>query len=637
MAVTRFAVLAVAALAACEPSPPARPTATPPPAGTASASGTARGSASSSEVATAPSGATPRATTGAPLPPPLAYGGAGAAIGPRGMVASESDEATRAGVEVLAAGGNAVDAAIAVAYALSVTHHAAGSLGGGGFMIVHGPDDGTRVAIDYREAAPAAATPERNAEQLAAGAHGYLSAAVPGVVAGLELARERYGTLPRETLVAPALRLARDGHAYGARPAQVLAWFWDKLKDRTLRQTLGRRGRPLTRGARLRQPELAQTLAAIAARGRAGFYEGEVATAIEAAMRRGGGLVTADDLRGYEAKVRPPLTFDYRGFEVMTMPPPSMGGVALYAITQHLAAHPTTPPAASAAGHHLFIEAARRAYADRRSIGADPDDPASAATLASRRAQLFNPAYFSVYEPPIEVGAATPSSALVPLAKRDPAPRESEDTTHFSVIDGAGMAVSCTTTTSAAFGAWVMVPGTGVILSNVMGAFSPQGVNALAPGKRPASSMSPTVITRGGRAVAAIGSPGGDTIPNSVAQVLRQLIDGGMTIDAAIEAPRIHHQYQPDRIRAEAKRALPASVLATLRKWGHTVQPSPLGLGDVNGITFDPETGLAYGFADTRKGGLAFGPEPSPGLSPADDGAPAPSKPTPPSPRPPVP
>lgn len=526
------------------------------------------------------------------------------------MVASEDAHATRAGVEILEAGGNAVDAAIAVAYALSVTHHGAGSLGGGGFMIVHRAD-GTSAAIDYREKAPAAATEAKNEEQLKKGAHGYLSAAVPGVVAGLELARERFGSLPREQLVAPALRLAEEGHPYGGRQATVLAWYWKKLKDPTLRAVLGRGDSPIGRGQLLRQKSLTTTLQAIAREGRAGFYEGEVAEKIAQAMKRRGGLVTTADLAAYRAQPREPLAFDYRGYRVLTMPPPSMGGVALFAITQHLAAQATTPSVQSADGVHFFIEASRRAYADRRAIGADPDF-ADARVIARRRARLFEPSYFTAYDPPIASTKATDSSAIKPLVVTADASPESPDTTHFSVVDRHGNAVSCTTTTSAAFGAWIMIPGTGVIMSNVMGAFSPRGVNALQPGKRPSSSMTPTIIVRQGRAVAAIGSPGGDTIPNTVAQVLRNLVDGHMTIDAAIEAPRVHHQYRPDQVRVEKKRMLSAAVIAELTRRGHQIQKSPVGLGDANGVTFDPDTGMAYGFADTRKGGLAAGPTKAP-------------------------
>jgi gamma-glutamyltranspeptidase / glutathione hydrolase len=566
--------------------------------------------AESSAAATPPSASATTSASAAPAPVPaktyLLKGG-GAVVGERGMVASEDRHATEAGVEVLKAGGNAVDAAIAVAYALSVTHHSAGSLGGGGFMIVH-LASGETHAIDYREVAPKKATVKANDKQLAAGAHGYLSAPVPGVVAGLELARERFGSRPRAELVAPALALAEKGYPYGQRQALVLNWYFERIKkDRALRKIVGnaRGDKPIAPGRTLRQPDLAKTLRAIRDRGRAGFYEGEVGAAIARAHAKRGGLVTLRDLAAYRAKLRVPLKIRYRELDVFTMSPPSMGGIAVAAILQNLA-RLEAPESDSAAWQHLFIESARRAYADRRSVGADPDQ-ADAAVVGPRLEKLLDPAYYAARQPPIDPGKATPSKAIVPLSEQGVS-RESPDTTHFSVVDAAGNAVSCTTTLSAAYGAWVAVPGTGVILSNAMGAFSPEGVNTLAPKKRMASSMSPTILVQHGHAVAVIGSPGGDTIPGTVAQVAHNLVDGGMTIDAAIESPRIHHQFRPDQVRSEKRRPLPAKVQAGLAKMGHVLKPSPAVLGDANGIVIHPPSGRAWGHADTRKGGLAAGP-----------------------------
>lgn len=548
----------------------------------------------------------------APLPPPevkLKPGGAAAVEGRHGLVSSEDAHATRIGVEVLARGGNAIDAAVAVGYALSVTHHAAGSLGGGGFMIVH-LASGETHAIDYREVAPAGATVALNEQQLAKGAHGYLSAAVPGVVAGLNLARERFGSLPLRDLVAPSVALAEGGHAYGARQAQVLAWYWNKLeRDPTLAAVLGRRNKPVGAGQRLKQPALAKTLAAIAERGDDGFYGGEVAEKIAKAMKARGGLVTEKDLAGYRAKIREPLHLRYRGLDVYTMSPPSMGGIALYSIMMSLArveAH--RAPAGSALSLHYFVEASRRAYADRRAIGADPDRVDDALTR-SLRERLLSPAYYAEREPAISSEAATASASVTPIRELVEAAAESPDTTHFSVVDREGNAVACTTTLSAAFGAWLVVPETGVLFSNAMGAFSPSGANVLEPGKRMASSMTPTVVVSRDKAVAAIGSPGGDTIPNTVAQVLRNLVDYGMTIDEAIEHGRIHHQYKPDVVRVEKLRPPKAEVLRELRKMGHELELSPVLLGDANGIVIDVDTGVAWGFADSRKGGLALGPD----------------------------
>lgn len=538
----------------------------------------------------------------------LAVGGKLAASGSAGMVASEDVEATNVGVSVLAAGGNAVDAAIAVAYALAVTHHGAGSLGGGGFMVVH-LADGTTHAIDYREKAPAKATVKLNDKQLAAGAHGYLSAPVPGVVAGLELAREKFGSKPRAELIAPAIRLAREGFPYGARQAEVLGWYWKRITDPTFKAVLGRGGGPIGAGQTLKQTRLAETLEAIRDRGTEGFYQGGVAAKIADAMQKHGGLVTVDDLSAYQAKLREPLSFVYRGFEIFTMPPPSMGGIALLSIMHNLAAmRAHEAEVGSAASYHYFVEAAKRAYADRRSIGADPD-MVDMTVVGPRRDKLLDPRYYAERVPQVVASAATPSKAIVPLAKLTPAPKESPETTHFSVVDRHGNAVSCTTTLSAAFGSWTMIPGVGVIFSNAMGAFSLEGVNVLAPHKRMASSMSPAIITASGKAVAVIGSPGGDTIPSTVAQLAYHLIDHGMTIDEAIETGRVHHQYQPDVVRGEKTRPPPAKIIGELTKLGHRVELSPWPLGDANGIVIDADTGTAYGHADTRKGGLASGPK----------------------------
>lgn len=532
---------------------------------------------------------------------PLEKGGARAASSPRGMVSSEEENATRAGVDILAAGGNAIDAAVAVGYALSVTHHSAGSLGGGGFMIVR-LASGESFAIDYRERAPAAATVAANEKQLAKGAHGYASAPVPGVVAGLNLARDRFGSMPLKELMAPAVRLARDGHVYSKRQALVLSWFWERMHDPTLRAILGRK-RALAAGERVKQPSLAKTLEAIAGQGNDGFYRGDVAENIAKAHKRHGGFVTVDDLAGYRAELREPLAVDYRGYRVLTMPPPSMGGIALASILlARLGVPGTPPPAESAESLHLFVEASRRAYADRRAIGADP-----AAIDRKLFALLLDARYYTARKPAIDPSKATPSSAVIPIQEA-PAPVESSDTTHFSVVDAQGNAVSCTTTLSAAFGAWVAVPETGVILSNAMGGFSPSGVNALAPNKRMASSMTPTIIVSGKHVAAVLGSPGGDTIPSTVSQVVLNLIDHRMTIDRAIDVGRVHHQYKPDELRTEKDRAPAADVIARLKAFGHTVKPNAVALGNVNGIVFDPPTHTAWGFADQRKGGLALGP-----------------------------
>ncbi len=538
-------------------------------------------------------------------PPRIALGGKHAVRGDHGMVTSEDVHASRIGAEVLGRGGNAVDAAVAVAFALAVTHPVAGSLGGGGFMVAR-LKDGSVHAIDFREISSAHATLALNEKQLKAGAHGYLSAPVPGIVGGLTLARDRFGSRPLAELMTPAIRLAEEGHDFSERQAQVLGWFWNKLKDPALRALLGRGKMPIAKGQSWQQPRLAATLKAIAEQGAAGFYGGPVARAIATAMTKHGGIVDEADLAAYRAKVREPLHVRYRGLDVYTMPPPSMGGIALASILANLElTRAYEAPPQSAAFEHAFIESARRAYADRRSVGADPDaiDYAKSHGLLAR---LLDPKYHASRAPAFDPSRATPSASVHPVSDV-PDSHESHETTHFSVVDAMGNAVACTITLSAAFGAWVEVPNAGVILSNAMGAFSPSGINGIAPHKRMASSMSPTLVVRDGKTVAVIGSPGGDTIPNTVAQVLVHLVDHGMTIDQAVEAPRLHHQFRPDQVRVERARSLSAGVLSELARRGHRVTKGN-DQGAANCIVLDPDSTATFGYADPRKGGLAVGP-----------------------------
>jgi len=534
--------------------------------------------------------------------PTLETGGARTAVGEFGMVTSDDAHATRVAADILARGGNAVDAAVALGYTLGVTYHTAGGLGGGGFMVVR-LADGRSFAIDYRETAPAAAG-SLDAKQLAAGARGFMSAPVPGVVAGLNLARERFGTMSLAALLEPAIALARDGHTYSPRQALALARYWPHMRDPGIRAMMGRGEQPLTGGEYVKQPVLAQTLQTISDKGNAGFYRGKIARRIAAAHEANDGVVTEADLARYRARIRKPIAFDYRGFTIVTMPPPSMGGIALASILLARERLPGEPPkAGSAAGLHLFIEASRRAYADRRAVGADPDIERG---LSPFLARLLDVRYYAEREPAIDPTRATRSSAIVPIQYM-PAALESSETTHFSVVDVEGNAVSCTTTLSSAFGALVSPPDTGIILSNAMVGFSIGGVNTLAPNKRMASSMTPTIVLGGSRVVAVLGTPGGDSIPGSVAQVLLNLIDHRMTIDKAIDAPRVHHQFMPDEVRVELARPFAPLVLSHLRFMGHHIRPSFL-LGSVNGIVVDPQTHKAWGHSDSRKAGLSLGP-----------------------------
>jgi gamma-glutamyltranspeptidase/glutathione hydrolase len=551
----------------------------------------------------------------APDPPiQLQGGGAQAVRGDGGVVTSVEAHASRAGADVLKRGGSAVDAAVATAFVLAVTHPSAGNLGGGGFMIVRArapraADDPSGahaevevVAIDFREVAPAAATDEKNRAQLDAGAVGWASAAVPGTVAGLELAHARFGKLPWAELVAPAIALAKKGHKLGARQAAVLSWNWSKLvHDPAARAAYGHGKQALKEGDVWKQPDLARTLEAIAKEGAKGFYEGPVAAKIDAAMRAHGGLVTAEDLKRYKATSRAPLHFTYRGFDVDTMPPPSMGGVAFAETMLELERWEAwRAPANSGASLHAFVEAARRAYAERRSVGGDPDFQGAHANDAAV-ASLLSPSHVAT-RVPFDPEHATPSSAVE--QKGPPAPHESTQTTHLSVVDAEGNAVALTTTLSAAFGAKVIAAGTGVLFGNAMGAFSPSGVNALAPGKRMASSMTPAIVTQGGKLAAVLGSPGGDTIPNTVSQVMRNLVDYGMTIDKAVAAPRVHHQLFPDKVRVEKLNPPPRAALDELVKRGHLLDLDVTPIGDANDVVVDRD-GVAWATADAREGGKA--------------------------------
>lgn len=535
-----------------------------------------------------------------------------------GMVVSVDANATRAGVSVLEAGGNAVDAAVAVGYALAVTHPSAGNIGGGGFMIVK-LKTGESYAIDFREAAPASATTEKVLAEIKAGAFGYASVAVPGTVSGLNLAREKFGKKTLAEDLAPAIRLARDGHKISARTGVSLKAQWGELKrDPGASVIWGKKGGPLEGGDRVVQKDLAKTLQLIADKGDAGFYEGPVAEAIEAAMKKYGGDITKADLAAYHAKLREPLKISYRGFTVETMPPPSMGGIAVAQTLlqlERLGAH--SAKADSAQSIHLFVEATKRAYADRRSVGADPDfygDKVPPELLP----KLLSARYIVGRKPAVDPQKATPASELLAAGA---SPKESSETTHFSVVDAEGNAVSCTVTLSASFGAKIVPPGTGVVFSNALGGFSSSGPNAVAPGKRMASSMSPTIVSRNNQVEIVVGSPGGDTIPNTVTQVIRNLVDFGMSADDAVEHGRVHHQLDPDSIRLEAGHEPAAEIKKALSAMGHTLAPGPAPLGDVKLIVREPSTGRAFGYSDHREGGLASAPGAKGGKASSADAA----------------
>jgi gamma-glutamyltranspeptidase/glutathione hydrolase len=536
----------------------------------------------------------------------VALGCASSVTAPKGAVVSASGDASLVGRDVMARGGNAVDAAVATAFALAVTFPEAGNLGGGGFMLIHFSDGREAVFIDYRETAPAAVDANTFFKKEDRTPHRL--AGVPGTVRGLALAHEKYGKLPWRELVLPAVRLAREGFAVNADLAasltRVLAAHEDKAE---LQRVFGRTA--WHEGDRLVQHDLAKTLQLIADSGADAFYTGPTADLLVAEMQRGGGLITKADLAGYRARVREPLRGSYRGYEIIGAPPPSSGGtciIEMLSILENfdLGAHERF----SSQTLHLMTEAMRRAYADRaRSLG-DPDfvaNPGHASGYAKELAAT------------IDLRGATPSADLAGnLPLRD----EPENTTHFSVVDGGGMAVSNTYTLEDSFGGKIVVPGAGFLLNNELGDFNPQpgvttrsgqigtAANVAAAGKRPLSSMSPTIVLKDGRVVLVTGSPGGRTIINTVLCVLINYMDYHMSPRECVAAPRHHHQWFPDRIVPEAALAQEhAPALAELRSMGHAIAPAVRHQGDAHSIFRDPKSGEWIGVADPRRAGSAAG------------------------------
>ncbi len=514
-----------------------------------------------------------------------------------GAVTSVEPNATRAGIAILEHGGNAMDAAVAVAYALAVTHPSAGNLGGGGFLLVR-PKGGPTAALDFRETAPAALTRAQFEAMEKSSGSGPVSVGVPGSVAGLELAHDRFGKLPRATVLAPAIALAQ-GHTLGAHQAALLAGSFHSLThDPAARAIFGRNNKPLAAGERLVQRDLASTLKRIAEHGRDGFYTGATALALSSVAR---GLISAADLTSYQAKWRDPLSFEYEGLQVEVMPAPSAGGVALTETLLMLQAlHAAALPHDSSAEWHLFLEASRRAQAERRFGVVDPDS-LSAEENAKNRARWLDPnTWLSVA--PIDPARATPSASVHPL--NGDALHEPEHTTHFSVVDRDGMVVSCTTTLSASYGAKLVAPGSGVVLNNSVASFASEGQNLALGGRRTVSSMAPTLVLQAGEPVLVLGTPGGDTIPGTIVQVLRHIVDHGESLAGAVDAPRFHQAFMPDEVRYEPHNLPSATLLRELTGLGHHLKKGRAGIGDANEILI--QGGVAWAYADPREFGLAL-------------------------------
>ena len=551
-------------------------------------------------------------------PPPVAA--------EHGMVVTAHRLATRVGVDVLKDGGNAVDAAVAVGYALAVVYPAAGNLGGGGFMTIR-LADGRRSFIDFRETAPAAARPDMYLDAQGnvvkeRSRKGHLAAGVPGTVAGLELAREKYGRLPRAALLAPAIAYAERGFALDAGDAAMFATATDDFRrDAASAAIFLDHGAPWAEGRRLVQKDLAKTLRAVAARGADGFYRGPVAAAIAASSRAGGGLITEADLRGYRARERAPVECDYRGLHVVSAPPPSSGGVIVCEILDILEAYPLKDWGwGSAQAVHAEIEAMRHAYLDRNSYLGDPD------SVANPIERLLDRGYAARIREAIDPKRAGDSRALRPGVPPHAPLSEGSNTTHYSIVDDQGNAVAVTYTLNDWFGARVTAAGTGVLLNDEMDDFTAKpgvpnlyglvqgAANAIAPGKRPLSSMSPTIVTQDGRLLMVLGTPGGSRIISAVVLTLLNVVDYGMTIQEAVDAPRIHQQWLPPTTAVE-RFALSPDTRRILEGMGHEFTDSPpanhLAAILVGAPTFGGKPAgknRYYGANDPRRGtGLAAG------------------------------
>ncbi|MDQ3803682.1 MAG: gamma-glutamyltransferase [Acidobacteriota bacterium] len=538
----------------------------------------------------------------------------------RGMVASTSRIASQVGVDVLRRGGNAVDAAVAVALALAVTYPSAGNLGGGGFMMIR-LRDGRATAIDYREMAPASAhrnvylDPQGNLiKGEGSSTLGYRASGVPGTVAGMELALKKYGSgrFTWSQLVEPARRLAAEGFAVPHSLARSLRGNSAGLGlyPETRRIYLGG-GRFLEEGETWRQPELAATFARLQRFGPREFYEGRTARLIAEDMRRNKGLITLEDLKNYVAKEREPLRTTYRGFEVISMPPPSSGGAVLIEMLNILEGFDLRNLGwSSSERYHLTAEAMRRAFADRAEYMGDAD------FVRVPVAGLIDKSYAERQRRSIRRDRASTSEEV--RAGR-PAGAESEETTHFTVVDAAGNCVSNTYTLNDGYGSKVTIRGAGILMNNEMDDFAAkpgtpnlygliQGErNAVAPRKRPLSAMTPTFVLRKDKTLwFAVGSPGGPTIINTVLQVITNVIDFDMNIQQAIDAPRIHHQWLPDEIVYEPY-GMSADTFRALESRGHRLTARPRYMGDAQGVMVEEQTGVRLGASDPRQAGEPVG------------------------------
>ncbi len=562
---------------------------------------------------------------------PLSAAGMRPVHAQKAMVASVHELASQAGVEMMRAGGNAVDAAVATGFALAVVHPQAGNLGGGGFLLLRFADGRTHF-LDFREKAPAAATRDMYLDAQGnviekAGEIGYRAIAVPGSVAGLAYAQKKWGKLPLRRVMAPALRLARQGFALAYEDAE-------DLRDEHLakfpasRRIFQRDGNYYQPGEIFRQPELARTLERIA-RNPSGFYRGALARELAASMQKGGGLITLADLAAYEVKEREPVRGAYRGYEIISAPPPSSGGIVLLEALNILEGYELAKLGnRSADSIHLTAEAFRRAFFDRAQFLGDPD------FAQIPVAQLIDKRYAAAWRAELDPQHASLSANLKrPMGVfneldraaelRPAATAESAHTTHYSVVDAAGNAVAVTTTLNDSFGSRVTADVLGFLMNNEMDDFAvKQGVpnaygliqgpaNAIGPGKRPLSAMTPTIVLKDGKLLLVLGSPGGPRIITTVAHILMGVVDYGLDIQEAVNAPRFHHQWLPDWIYVERTGFSP-DTLRALAERGHKFKPNDAALpsgywSDGQCIAIHRATGERLGASDARNNGKAVG------------------------------
>jgi gamma-glutamyltranspeptidase/glutathione hydrolase len=532
-----------------------------------------------------------------------------------GMVVSVTELSSRIGVGILNAGGNAIDAAVAVAFSLAVTWPSAGNLGGGGFMVIYLADEGRATAIDYREMAPRRAHRDMYLDEAGkvidgAPTDGHLSVAVPGTVAGLVYALEKYGRLPLETVIGPAIILARDGFLVNDYLEASLERSSERLGRHPESSRLFLRGgRGYQSGDRMIQPDLAATLERIAENGRDGFYTGRTAELIVAEMQRGGGLIDHEDLIEYTPKERVPVQGRYRGYRIVSMPPPSSGGTILIEMLNMMEPLDVAELGLLSSDQvHNVAEVMKRAFADRAEFMGDPDFvevPVAGLTskeYAAERRSTISQAH---------------TVAASELGAGEPWGYESEETTHFSVVDADGNAVSNTYTLNYSYGSGVTVTGAGFLLNNIMDNFAAkQGVpngygliqgeaNSITAGKRPLSSMTPSIVLDGDDVRLVVGTPGGPTIINTVFQIIMNVLDHGLDPQQAVDLPRFHHQWLPDTIFHE-ERGLAKDVVRALERKGHALETRTT-IGDAQAIYVDAGSGRRYGGADPRRGGAAIG------------------------------